>query len=99
MLDAPGGAEFRADLVLKLLDHAGKVLLAVVLEVQRGKDYRKRYSWPVYLAMLRWKLRTPVLLLVVTPSTEVVSWARRPVVLGDTMPLLPRVIGPAETPA
>lgn len=98
VLDAPEGEEFRADLVLSCTDGLERVKFAVVLEAQRAPDNRKRYAWPVYLAMLRWKLKAPVLLLVVTPSARVVRWARAPIVLGGTALHLPSVIGPAETP-
>src|SRR5437868_15409069 len=45
--------EFRADLVLELLNDEGAVLLAIVLESQREKKPRKRYSWPVYWVVAR----------------------------------------------
>jgi flagellar biosynthesis/type III secretory pathway protein FliH len=42
--------EYRADLVILLLD--GKPILAIVREVQLSPDKDKRESWPVYLT--RW---------------------------------------------
>ena len=45
--------EFRADLVLELRDADGALVLAIVLEVQRDKDPDKKYSWPVYVAVVR----------------------------------------------
>src|SRR5262249_3889122 len=44
-------AEYRADLVVLLLDEAP--VLAIVLEVQLAEDARKRYTWPVYVATVR----------------------------------------------
>ena len=45
--------EFRADLVLELRDEEGALVLLIVLEVQRDKAPRKRYSWPVYVTVAR----------------------------------------------
>lgn len=39
--------EFRADLVLELLDEKGEPVLLIVLEMQRDEDPDKKYSWPV----------------------------------------------------
>src|ERR1700679_2913060 len=47
--------EFRADLVLELGDAKGVLVLAIVLEVQRNEDPDKRYSWPVYVTVVRAK--------------------------------------------
>jgi hypothetical protein len=49
-------AEYRADLVVLLVD--GQPVLAIVVEAQLQKDERKPFSWPVYLAGLR-ALRVP----------------------------------------
>lgn len=45
--------EYRADLVVLLVD--GKPVLGIVVEVQLElrKDDRKLYTWPVYVANLR----------------------------------------------
>ncbi len=47
-------AEYRADLVVLLVD--GKPVLGIVVEVQLQRDERKRFTWPVYVAGLRARL-------------------------------------------
>ena len=74
--------EFRADLVLELRDAAGTVVLAVVLEIQRDEDPRKKFSWPVYLTAVRARKSCPTVVLVVTPDEGVASWAAKPIDLG-----------------
>ena len=49
--------EFRADLVLELGNAVGRPVLAIVLEVQRDEDPDKKYSWPVYVTVVRAKKR------------------------------------------
>lgn len=58
-------AEYRADLVVLLVD--GKPVLGIVVEVQLSPDVQKRFTWPVYVAGLRARLKCPACLLVVTP--------------------------------
>src|SRR6185369_12520355 len=55
--------EFRADLVLELRDEKGTVVLAIILEAQRDKDPRKKYSWPVYVAFARAERECPTVVL------------------------------------
>ena len=45
--------EFRADLIVELVDDEGKVILAIVLEVQRERTSRKKFTWAVYGAVAR----------------------------------------------
>ncbi|MDC0747584.1 hypothetical protein [Polyangium mundeleinium] len=52
-LDQLVPVEFRADLVLELRDEHGALVFAIVLEVQRDKDARKKYAWPVYVGVVR----------------------------------------------
>lgn len=56
-------AEYRADLVVLLLD--GKPVLGIVLEVQLSAENRKRFVWPAYAATLRSRWECPVCVLVV----------------------------------
>lgn len=56
-------AEFRADLVLRRRGATGG---ALVVEVQLRVDEDKRFSWPLYVAGLRERLRRPVTLVVLT---------------------------------
>ena len=74
--------EFRADLVLELLDATGKVVLAIVLEVQREKKPRKKYTWPVYWSVVRAERECPAVVLVVAPDAEVAAWAAEKIDLG-----------------
>jgi hypothetical protein len=72
---------------------------AVIVEIQRAADDDKRWSWPVYVAALRARMRCPVTLLVLVPDDGVGRWARRSIETGHAgFVLEPIVIGPAETP-
>jgi len=52
--------EYRADLVVLLLD--GKPIFAIVVEVQLSRDEDKRMSWPLYLTSLRSRVGCPTAL-------------------------------------
>ena len=52
-------AEYRADLVLFLMQGSHKVL-GVIVEVQLACDEDKPYTWPAYIANLRARHRCPV---------------------------------------
>jgi hypothetical protein len=91
--------EFRADLVLELLDGAGKPLLAIVLEAQRGPAPRKKYTWPVYCAVARAERECPAIVLVISPDAEVAAWAAETIDLGlGRGAIQPFVLGPATLP-
>jgi hypothetical protein len=91
--------EFRADLVLELRDEAGRVVLAIVLEVQRDEDADKKYSWPVYVAVVRARKRCGTVALVVAPDAPVAAWAAERIDLGlDRGNVEPLVLGPAIVP-
>jgi hypothetical protein len=91
--------EYRADSVITFSDESGPTL-AVVVEAQLGIDYRKRFSWPVYVATLRARLERPVILMVVCPRPAVAAWCAEPI--ADLTPggvtLTPLVLGPGEVP-
>ncbi len=72
--------EYRADLVLRLVD--GTEVLGVVVEVQLSPDRRKRFVWPVYVATLRARLECPVCLLVVTVEEAIARWAAQVIEMG-----------------
>ena len=74
-------AEYRADLVVLLLD--GKPVLGIVIEVQLSPQDRKRFVWPVYVVTLRARLECPVCLLVVTADESVARWAAKPIEIGN----------------
>ena len=72
--------EYRADLVIRLLD--GASVLAIVVEVQLSRDERKRFAWPAYVANLRARRELPVCLLVVTADHATARWAATAIDLG-----------------
>jgi hypothetical protein len=89
-------AEYRADLVVLLVD--GRPVLGIVVEVQLQRDDRKPFTWPVYVAGLRARLACDTCVLVVTPSESVATWARTPIVLGPGSRFEPFVVGPSAVP-
>ena len=90
-------SERRADLVLLLETDAPRA--AVVVEVQLNVDPDKAWSWPVYLANLRARLRCGVTLLVITTDQAVAQWAARPIGMGHPgLELTPLVVGPKSVP-
>ena len=89
-------AEYRADLVVLLVD--GKPVLGIVVEVQLQRDERKRFTWPVYVMGLRARLSCPACVLVITPSDPVADWCRAPIEVGPGSTVCPLVIGPASVP-
>ncbi|MFO0756316.1 MAG: hypothetical protein U0359_07475 [Byssovorax sp.] len=92
--------EFRADLVLELRDAADKVVLAIVLESQLEKKPRKKFTWPVYVAVARAERECPAVVLVIATDAEVAAWAAEPIDLGlGRGTLEPFVLGPATLPA
>jgi hypothetical protein len=91
--------EFRADLVLELLDDAGKIVLAIVFEAQREKKPRKKYTWAVYWSVARAERECPAVVLVVAPDAEIATWAAEKVDLGLGLAYIqPLVLGPATLP-
>jgi hypothetical protein len=98
-LDQMVPVEFRADLVLELRSVAGALVLAIVLEVQRDDDADKKYTWPVYVSVVRATKRCPTVVLVVAPDAEVASWAAQPIDLGLGLGTVrPLVIGASSVP-
>ena len=88
--------EYRADLVVLLVD--GTPVLGIVVEVQLQRDNRKRYTWPVYVTGLRARLACPACVLVITPSEAVAEWCRGAIDLGPGGAMTPLVVGPAAVP-
>ncbi|WP_067604599.1 hypothetical protein [Nocardiopsis listeri] len=90
---------FKSDNVVVLYDESGRKVLAIVSEVQQGRDDDKPYTWPLYLATVREQLRCPVRLMIVCPDIGTERWARHPIEIetgGAT--LRPAVLGPGNTP-
>jgi hypothetical protein len=89
--------EYRADLVVLLLE--GKPIFAIVVEVQLSRDEDKRKSWPLYLTSLRSRVGCPTALLVVAPDAAVARWCAQPIELGHPgFVLQPLVTGPEAIP-
>jgi hypothetical protein len=75
-------------------------LLAVVVEAQLTADGDKQWSWPVYLASLRARMRRPALLLVVRIDANLARRCARPIELGHPgYVVAPIVLGPDQVPA
>ncbi len=91
-------AEYRADLVVLLLD--GDVPIHVlIVEVQLGKDPRKRITWPEYITGARATHGCPVTLLVVAPKPAVAAWCAQPIETGvPGFVLRPPVLGRDAVP-
>lgn len=90
--------EYRADAVV-VLGAGGASVLAVVIEIQLGRDLNKQWSWPVYLTTLRARLRCPTMLLVVCVEASVAGWCAAPIDLGHPgWALRPLVLAPDQVP-
>jgi hypothetical protein len=59
---------YHADGMLLYCDAADQPVLAVVLEVQRGWDHSKRWTWKLYVAQLESELRVNAALVVFCPD-------------------------------
>ncbi|RNL87048.1 hypothetical protein [Halostreptopolyspora alba] len=89
--------EYRADAVVRLTTDDRD--LAIVVEIQRDRDDAKRWSWPVYLATLRARLRCSATLLVLCPDDRTANWCAAPIHMGHPgWSLTPLVIGPKAVP-
>jgi hypothetical protein len=90
--------EYRADAVVTLT-RMGKIVFAVVVEVQRRVDKKKRRSWPAYVTTLHARLGCPVDLLIICPDQKVADWAANPIVVSlSPSTIHPLAVGPAQTP-
>ncbi len=90
--------QYRADAVA-VLTESGAPVLAVIVEVQLGRDKEKRWSWPVYVTTLRARLHCPTVLLVVCPDLAKTVWCGTPIELGHPgFTLAPLVLGPDRVP-
>ena len=89
--------EFRADLVLELEN--GRPVLLIVLEMQRDEDEDKKYSWPVYVTVVRARKRCQAVILVVATDEKVAAWAAEKIDVGLGLTVAqPLVLGPAVVP-
>jgi hypothetical protein len=55
------------------------VHVVVVVEIQLQVDADKQWSWPLYMSAARARYRCPTIVLVISPSERVASWARTPI--------------------
>jgi hypothetical protein len=91
-------AEYRADLVLTLTNDSAPVM-GIIVEVQLARDARKRFTWPLYTAVLHAKLGCATCLVVVAANDEVARWAAEPVTSLQPGPAFtPVVLGPDRIP-
>ena len=98
-LSEPVPPEHHADHVVVLEDAEGKAVLGIIVEVQLGRDRRKRFSWPAYQNVLRAQLQAPACLVVIAPSPSVASWAASPIRTGQPgSDFSPLVLGPSLVP-
>jgi hypothetical protein len=74
-------AEYRADVVVVLLDHDSPVRV-IIVEVQLAIDSRKRLSWPAYVTVSRAIHGCPADLLVVAPDPTLAGWCAEPIEIG-----------------
>lgn len=74
-------AEYRADVVVVLLDREIPVRV-IVVEVQLAVDPRKRFSWPAYVTVSRAIHGCPAGLLVVAPEPAIAGWCAEPIETG-----------------
>lgn len=91
-------AEYRADVVVLLLD--GDVpALVVIVEGQLAIAPRKRFSWPAYVTVSRAIHGCSAYLLVVAPDPAVAMWCAEPIETGiPGFVLRPPVLGRESVP-
>lgn len=91
--------EYRADLVVELLDEDGVCVSAIVLESQMEIKPRKRFTWPAYVSVCRAERECQTALLVVAVDDGVAAWAREAIDLGfGVSAVQPFVLGPTVLP-
>lgn len=85
--------------MLSARDAAGAAVAAIVVEVQRHTDHRKRFVWPQYLASVHARQHCATWLVVLTGDRQVAAWARQPIATfhpgSDFAPL---VLAPDDVP-
>jgi hypothetical protein len=82
-----------------LCTESGEARMGIIVEVQQGKDKRKRFSWPAYQVNIRHRIGAPVALVVVCPTSSVADWAAEPIETGHPgFVFQPLVLGPDNYP-
>ncbi len=70
-----------------------------MIEVQLQPDPRKRFAWPVYVAVTRARLRCPTTLVAIALDAATAGWCAAPIPLDDNASeLRPLVLGPTRVP-
>jgi hypothetical protein len=90
--------EYRADRVVVLKNARGKAVLAVIGEIQRAIDAKKKWSWPVYVTEQRARLGCDAVVLVLCLDERTAKWAAKPIHLGFEQAIHPQVVGPSVLP-
>jgi len=89
--------ELNCDNATVFRDGFGNPVYAVITEIQRSEDKDKWYSWPMYLTILRARLRCQVRLLVICTDEATATWAKQLIRIGPPEFILrPDVIGPGD---
>ncbi|HLT11092.1 MAG TPA: hypothetical protein VK028_09825 [Micromonosporaceae bacterium] len=68
----------RTDAIIVYEDEVGKAALAVVVEVQLGRNPAKRRTWPMYVTHVGLRHNCPTVLVVLCPNRRLAAWCRRP---------------------
>jgi hypothetical protein len=90
---------YHADSMLLYCDAADQPVLAVVLEVLRGWDKAKRWTWKLYVAELEAELTVNVALVVYCPDPALAGWYRDMFDgEGPSLPLRPYIFTPHDVP-
>jgi hypothetical protein len=90
---------YHADSMVLFCDPTDRPLLAVVLEVQRGRDPTKRRTWKLYVSQLESELDVDVALVVYCPDAAVAGWYQRLCEPdGSSLVLRPFIFTPEEVP-
>jgi hypothetical protein len=87
----------RGDCLVTLRDARQRVVLGIIVEIQRSQDPDKRWIWPLYSAAHASELGCPVVVLVVCTDRAVAAWAERTVEQIRRDPTV-RVLGPDAVP-
>ena len=90
--------EYRADTAV-VLSEGGVARLAVVAEVQQGRDRRKRFTWPLYTAAVHARHECTTYLIVLALNRSVAEWARQEIATFQPgCRFGPLVVGPDDLP-